>query len=442
MSAKRFKSKIVRLTSGKASLRSVLVIPFVLQIFVAVGLTGYFSLRNGQRAVNEVASQLRYEISNRIQERLEDHSEIPHLINQVNADAVRRGELKTEDLVSEHYLWQQIQFLDDVTWLYFGTETDGSFIGVTSTANGAIQSVVNDRTTNFYGHYHTLNNQGNRDNLAKINREIYDARTRPWYQAAVEAGDAVWSDIYPSIGVPQLIVSAVLPVYDASGKLLGVTGVDFSLDDISQFLQSLEIGKSGQAFIMESSGLLVASSTGEKPYRMSGEEQLRIEAIDSKNPLTRETAQHITQTLALESFDGHAQLDFTLQGKKQFVQITEFEDQQGIDWLIVVVVPEVDFMEQIHANTRTTILLCLGALIIAIALGVCTSRRITRPILRLSEMSQAIAQRAHMRRSGADLNLRVQTQGIEEIETLARSFNDMASQLQSSFTALEKATQN
>jgi hypothetical protein len=97
----------------------VLVIPFVLQIFVAVGLTGYVSLRNGQRAVNEVASQLRQEISNRIRERLADHSEVPHLINQVNADAVRRGDLNTEDLASESYLWRQMQYLNAASWCKF-----------------------------------------------------------------------------------------------------------------------------------------------------------------------------------------------------------------------------------------------------------------------------------------------------------------------------------
>ena len=46
----------------KVSLRLILVFPFVLQIFGAVGLTGRPSLRNGQKAVNEVVSQLRSEI--------------------------------------------------------------------------------------------------------------------------------------------------------------------------------------------------------------------------------------------------------------------------------------------------------------------------------------------------------------------------------------------
>ncbi|WP_293127473.1 hypothetical protein [Microcoleus sp. bin38.metabat.b11b12b14.051] len=56
--------------SGKVPLRIVLVVPFVLQIFGTVGLVGWLSFRNGQQAVNDVASQLRSEISSRIQERL------------------------------------------------------------------------------------------------------------------------------------------------------------------------------------------------------------------------------------------------------------------------------------------------------------------------------------------------------------------------------------
>ncbi|MDG2618162.1 hypothetical protein P7L53_18125 [Thermoleptolyngbya sichuanensis XZ-Cy5] len=44
-------------------LRSFLVLPFALQIFAAVGLTGWLSIRNGQRAVNDVASQLRIEVA-------------------------------------------------------------------------------------------------------------------------------------------------------------------------------------------------------------------------------------------------------------------------------------------------------------------------------------------------------------------------------------------
>lgn len=440
MATQHLKSKLDKL-SGRVSLRAALVIPFVLQIFVAVGLTGYISLRNGQRAVNEVATQLRREISNRIQERLEDHSEIPHLINQVNADAVRRGDLKTKDRASEQYLWNQIQYLDDVTWLYFGAASDGSFIGIKSPHDNDddLQVVINEPSTDFLGHYYDLDGQGNRKELVRVNRNVYDARTRPFFQTAVEAQEAVWSAVYTDFGSPQLIVSAVLPVYNRVGTLLGVTGVDFSLDDISQFLESLEIGKTGQAFIMDSDGQLVASSTAEKLYQVNAEDQpLRIQATESENPLTQQTAKHLASTLDISTLQSHTQDNFQVDGQHQFVQVSRFADQRGIDWLIVVVVPEADFMEQIAANTRTTILLCFGALVIATAVGVFTARRITQPVLQLSAMSQALARSTREKQIDDAENLQVQTRGIRELETLAWSFNHMGEQLRSSFRALAR----
>ena len=36
----------------------ILVVPFVLQIVAAVGLTGWLSFRNGQKAVNDVANPI------------------------------------------------------------------------------------------------------------------------------------------------------------------------------------------------------------------------------------------------------------------------------------------------------------------------------------------------------------------------------------------------
>lgn len=46
----------------KPPLGVVLIVPFVLQIVGAVGLVGYLSFRNRQKAVNNLASQLMSEV--------------------------------------------------------------------------------------------------------------------------------------------------------------------------------------------------------------------------------------------------------------------------------------------------------------------------------------------------------------------------------------------
>ncbi|MGB3405061.1 MAG: hypothetical protein WBA77_20425 [Microcoleaceae cyanobacterium] len=53
--------------SRNIPLRLLLVVPFVIQIIAAVGLTGFLSFRNGQRAVNDLANQLQNEVSQRVE---------------------------------------------------------------------------------------------------------------------------------------------------------------------------------------------------------------------------------------------------------------------------------------------------------------------------------------------------------------------------------------
>ncbi len=90
-------------------LRLILIAPFIIQIFAAVGLTGWLSLRNGQKAVNEVASQLRSELSQRIEEKLKIYTEIPYAVNRLNTSAFARGVIDVSGAKGEAQMWEQMQ---------------------------------------------------------------------------------------------------------------------------------------------------------------------------------------------------------------------------------------------------------------------------------------------------------------------------------------------
>ncbi len=419
------------------SLRPLLTIPFVLQIVAAVGLVGYLSFRNGQQAVNDVASQLRREISQQIEQKLLDHIEIPHLINQINAEAVRRGDLQTHDTASERYLGRQIQIqiLESITWDYYGDQESGAFVGATRNQQGNIETVINEKRTNFQGYYYQLDEHGNRLSLTRITPDIYDARERPWYQTAVEANGPVWSSIYPDFALPQLVLSAVKPVYSSTGTLLGVVGTDYSLDAIGTFLQNLQIGKTGEAFIIEQDGRLVASSAAEQPYHPddTGETLQRIQASESQDALIAATGNYLLQNMDLLNQTDYTQHEFSFNGTRHFVQVSPFQDAYGLDWLIVVVIPESDFMAQINASGRTTLLLCLLALLASIGAGIATARWVTTPILRLNDSARQIA--------AGHYGTTVDVERCDEVGELAEAFNDMSLQLQTAFESLKESEQ-
>ena len=62
-----------------------------------------------------------------------------------------------------------------------------------------------------------------------------------------------------------------------------------------------------------------------------------------------------------------------------------------LDWLIILVVPESDFIAQINVNTRNTIILGFLALIIAIIIGILTAKWVTYPILKLNESAKNLS---------------------------------------------------
>jgi PAS domain S-box-containing protein len=63
--------------SVKLPLRLMLIIPFALQILVAVGLTGWLSWYNGKKAVNELSGQLMTEVSTQVEQRFKDFDNTP-----------------------------------------------------------------------------------------------------------------------------------------------------------------------------------------------------------------------------------------------------------------------------------------------------------------------------------------------------------------------------
>jgi len=148
-------------------------------------------------------------------------------------------------------------------------------------------------------------------------------------------------------------------------------------NNVNEFLQ--KISRFGKTFIIERSGQIVASSSTEKPQAA----------------LIRLAFQRLTELNEIS--DSH-QLE--IDGERHLLQVLP-----KLDWLIITTISEAQFMQPINANIRTTILITLLAIGIAIGIGILTARWIKR---------------------------------TDEVGGLAHSFNDMVSQLQETFQTLEK----
>ncbi|WP_375494725.1 ATP-binding protein [uncultured Nostoc sp.] len=411
-------------------LSCILVALFLLQILLAVGLTAYLSILNGQKAVNEVASELRHEVGNRVEQNLQTYLSTPRQVLRGNQNLINIGLLKIENLATwESYLVEQLKTFPDALALTVSNEQQ-EHLTVEKLNDRQFLLKKAGKSTEYDLYTYKIDSQGQRTQLPEVIKS-YDGRSRPDYQIAVTAKKFSFSQIFIPPTEPRLFISASQPIYNSQGQLFGVNSTLIRLSEIRDLLQNIKIGKSGQIFIIERSGLLVASSTTEEPFRLQNGKPIRLAASQSVNSLTQAAAKYLTTKFSnFEQIQSLQQLDFSLDGKRQFLAVKPLQGESNLNWLIVVDVPEADFMGQINRNTQTTIFLCLGALGLATILGIITARWITQPILDFSTATKDLTDFTN------DEDSVVMVQCIKEVEMLGESFNEMAQQLRKNFTAL------
>ncbi|MCF2151510.1 HAMP domain-containing protein [Desmonostoc muscorum LEGE 12446] len=420
--------------SKKFRLRTVLIVPFIIPIIASTALVGWFSFRNGQQAIDDLAIQLNGEISARIKQHVLDYLNKSYNVLKLTDAGIQSGNLKLDDFKGlQRYFWQVVRHNGLENYLYFGNE-QSEFVGVERLEDETVQLRIRTKATEPMRKTYLLDERGNQQKFLK--QEKFDPIYRPWYRVAVQARKLTSSPVYSSFSHhnTSLVFSPVCPVFDSTGKLLGVLSINISLKQITSFVKQLYISPHGQSFIMESSGHLVFSSTIPKPFTVKGkgdDRQIeRMSAADSPNATVSATARYLRKHFGLFSaIEGIQHLKFQIDGAWHYVQVMPIQDGRHINWLAVVVVPENDFMARINANTRTTILLCVLTFAAATAIGVLASRWISHQIFKLNTASQEIA--------SGNLDQHVEVNGIIEIEKLADSFNRMAFQLQESFERLE-----
>jgi signal transduction histidine kinase len=415
-------------------LRLVILVPFLCLILFAVGLTGWLSYRTGQNAADKFITVLRNEITNNIQSRLENILNTLVNITEKNKTGIRLGRLKLDDLSRWRlHLLDQIQLFDSVSTIAFGSER-GTAVWISREESGNLLLAIKEAPTDSATE-RTILESG--ELSGKPIKGIFDPRKRPWYYKPVNADSSRWVEIYPWYLRGKISAAGGLsysqPCYDSTGSLQGVVSAEFSIQKLNNLMKLTQYSVSGRIFIMERSGLLVATSSRDSLYRVvsvgDSVHVNRIRASESQDPWVNRAATKWFADYAEKVQSNKVILfPFEYENQQQFVQVAPFQDSP-FDWLIVSVLPASEFMKDFDINTRNTILLSLAALLLVIVAGVFISNRIASPIHETSKVAEQIA--------GGKLDQKLTIKWPKEISELAISFTNMAEQLKTSFTNIE-----
>ncbi len=388
--AKQIKSLFIEIL-GNLSLKRYLSLILAVQLLVAVSITAYFSYTNSTNAVNNVVYQLQEEISQRVYQNIKEILRFPQDIVKGIIDVENSGLISFSDLDAwGTFFWHQIRQNQKLTGMGLATEDRDYVTLLRSKQHGLVLKKCNAATGYDLLSYRVNEKpSGEEEPFGKI--LDYDGRKRPQYRAGADAGRSSWSEFSAHLTSASLFTTFSHPVFDRNGELKGVAfGILFATH-FSEFLQQQKVGKAGQIFLIEDSGNLIATSTGELPMKVQENKATRLHVRESRNALTRAAYQELSRKGMLDKgVEYHSA--FNYQGQKHFINVLPLKDEYGLNWQIVVTVPQNDFMAVVKSGNRNTIIILLIFLLLSFLVAVLAARSLTRPLEKLSTSALAITE--------------------------------------------------
>ncbi len=192
----------------------------------------------------------------------------------------------------------------------------------------------------------------------------------------------------------------------------GVGVAEVNLTHIWDVVHQIRVGETGRAYVVDAQGRLIAHPD--------------ISLVLSNTDMSR--LAHVIQARADPSRDSAASLLAINQSGERV--LTTYAMADPLNWLVFVELPEREANERLLASVKRSIFVLLAGLFLALCSALILARRMVVPIQMLTTGAARIGQGA--------LEHRIMIDTGDELETLGRQFNDMASQLQDSYGSLER----
>ncbi|MGA2958857.1 MAG: Cache 3/Cache 2 fusion domain-containing protein [Thermodesulfobacteriota bacterium] len=225
-------------------------------------------------------------------------------------------------------------------------------------------------------------------------------------------------------------ITAYEPIVNARKEVIGALYVGIPEQRalaLKTAIRSIKIGKTGYAFIMDSSGRLVVHPAKEGESVLESKDSAGFEYIKEmvrKAPLLKEDE---VGTLR------YPWANIELGETHPRIKINKYEYFRDWDWIIAAGSYEEEIFGGVARTKFFITLVALGTVALAILLTVMLSRVLTRPLQELTEVTA--------RMSAGDLTQKVNLTTGDEIGTLAKSFNRMADQVLNYTRDLEEIVQ-
>lgn len=421
--------------TGRVSLRLFVMSGLMLVLLPIVAITGWFSYRNAEQATEQFTVAMANEVSERIQERVLEFFDFPRRVLAYNQELAETGLLeedKRDALVQKFLL--QLRQQPQLTFVSIGM-ADGEYYAGNRPPRGTDHDlrILHARISDERNlHIYRIDETGLASDLLFKGDTPFDARRHPWFAATTGRTGIAWypayrypiedgTDAYEAMGIG---VSAAL--FNPQGTFIGVATADVALNHLSEYLRELTAKTGGIAFIAESSGALLASSTPEPIYQVTDGAANRVSLSTSENSLLRMAAQRLETS---QQQNGSAFVDMA--GERHLLKWQSHQLLDGPNLTVGVLLPKSRYATVASDMLRNIIYLASAIAAVCIFIGLFASNWLARPLQALSQSAESLA-------AGYWPKTAPRLSPIHEVATLLSSMEDMARRVKANSENLEQ----
>jgi len=365
-----------------------------LQVNILIGVVGLlvitvlmilsYSYYQNSKAVLNLSDELIAQINRRVIEQTSNYLKPAVELAEMSSQIARTGGLSLHDRDQlESFTVSVLKSYPNFSRFYFGDER-GNFLMAKRMPDGTIATNRIDRTGDSPSeHWYYRNAAGDIVDSSESDTVKYDPRTRPWYIGAKKTKARFWTDNYVFYSDKKPGISAAFPAFDVDGQFAGVFSLDIELSAISRFLKSQQVGQSGLVFIVNKKHEIIGFPDSRYTVKQEGNSFRPLHIRDLGIPAVTAAFENYKKVQSRRSV-------FELNGEMTISVFTPFPKSFGKSWMIVLIVPENEFIGLITRTNVEIIFMSLAILLIAILISSFLTRTITTPITLLTEEAKKI----------------------------------------------------
>ena len=409
---------------ARFSLRQMLILPYVMLVLLAAAIIGLLSYNAGRDAVDTLADHVLNETVNRIAQAVDKHISGSEAVLETAfpSDVPPPASVKDDlDSLRTRFWLATSVHRDPNNYAYYGNR-HGQFFGLWRFSETEAELRLRTESNMPRSIYRFSTIRGELKNPQQEER-LFDPRERPWYKAGQGTSTQTWTAIYIDFKTLQLVGTRARRVNNAAGEFEGVVATDLSLQHLNTFLKGLKLSANGFAFIVEPDGNLIATSRGPHLRKGVGEDNTRLNAAVSDDPLIAATYKAVRSLTDRSDASSGARTSSFAGPDGAVVQAgyARLRDKAGLDWIVAVAVPRNDFMQKVTENVHRTVAMALVACGLIAVIGFLVLNVIAKDLRKLAvaarEMGDGI------------LDSKIPVDRTDEIGELAKSFATMQRRL-------------